>query len=247
MLGSIGQGALVLALLAAVAGVACLSWVGRRRRIQQIEREARSHGWSYQDEDASLVREWTGEPFEAGANRRATNVVVGTDQGRRFVVFDYSYVVQRTGGSPLGSVNPSTDRRHFVVTVVALPVALPMLEVTPDSLVFRIASGVGLVQDINVESDAFNQRFRVRSQSAKFASDVLHPRQIEQLLAGPERPWRIEGGSILAWRDGELEAAQLAEDLPLLAGVIDRVPRFVWVDRGYDPGDGRTDERRSEP
>jgi hypothetical protein len=116
-----------------------------------------------------------------------------------------------------------------------MPVALPRLQVEPETAVSRVAGAV--FSDINVESDAFNQRFRVTSHAAKFASDVLNPRQVEALLAGPATPWRVAGAEIVTWSPGKQDSGTLGAAVPFLAGVLGRIPAFVWKDRGYDPGE----------
>jgi len=107
--------------------------------------------------------------------------------------------------------------------------------VLPETVASRLIGG--LVGDKDVESDAFNQQFRVSSPAAKFASDVLNPRQIEALLAAPALPWRIEGSEILTWAEGRLGERPVAGSVPFLAGIVARIPSFVWKDRGYDPGE----------
>ncbi|MFZ0322538.1 MAG: hypothetical protein WAN48_00220 [Actinomycetes bacterium] len=203
-----------------------------------------SRGWTYEASDQSLVTRWAGDPFDKGTNHRARNVVVGETSGRRFIAFDYTYDVRRSNGG----VGSSSTTYRFTVTALSLPVALPTLQVVPESWGSRLATGVGLTSDVDLESDAFNQRFRVTTSSRKFASDVLTPRQMEELLAQPAFCWRIEGDEILTWSEGEIETDQVGAPAGLLAGILDGIPAFVWRDQGYDPdtfGSGPTGDPRS--
>ena len=64
---------------------------------------------------------------------------------------------------------------------------------------------------------------------------MLPPRAMEQLLAAPHLPWRIEGASILTWQDATLEPEVVDSRLAGLDAVISGIPAFVWKDHGYDP------------
>jgi hypothetical protein len=44
-----------------------------------------------------------------------------------------------------------------------------------------------------------------------------------------------------------MEPAEIDLDVTLLTGIVDRVPRFGWLDRGYDPASAASDDDRSAP
>ena len=64
--------------------------------------------------------------------------------------------------------------------------------------VSRFTDAVGISDQVDVESEAFNRAFAVRATDRKFAYDVLHPRHLELLLAGDRMGWWIEGTEILS-------------------------------------------------
>ena len=84
--------------------------------------------------------------------------------------------------------------------------------------------------DIELESEDFNRRFRVHSDDRKFACDVLSPRTMEALLARPDARWRIEGVDILTWRDGRITPDAVASMTFDLQTVVAGIPSFVWKD-----------------
>ncbi len=234
----------------AFAAIAGYSFWANGKRSKALAAYAASNRWTFVAEDDSLTARWHGTPFGEGDRRRARNVLSGTSRGRGFVGFEYQYDTEtRTGtGAMLGS-NLSTNRQrtthHFFVTAVALPTWLPSLQVTPENLLTRAASAVGIGQGIQLESEDFNRRFRVTARDPKFASDVLTPRTMQGLLGAtgggsgePAPAWRIEGTDVVSWGSGHLEPVALLARLAMLNGVVDGIPDFVWHDNGYDPHPG---------
>lgn len=214
-----------------VAALAVYRYVADSKRRERLFAEATLRGWTYTSEMPELVDRWVGTPFGHGESRHARDVISGSWQDREFVAFTYSFKTS----SRTGSDRRSTTHR-FGVAVLALPAFLPSLEVTPEGFMQRALDAVGLDDDLEMESEEFNRSFRVRCRDAKYASDLLNPRFMERLLAGPRTAWRIEGTTVLSWADGPLEVADVDGRLPQLVEVVGAVPTFVWKDHGYDPG-----------
>jgi len=191
---------------------------------------AASVGWQYLGTDPTLTERWRGTPFGVGHGRRVSQLMVGPFQGRAAMSFAYRY---STGSGK----NESTYTFHVVA--MALPAYLPNLQLTPENLGDRIAKTFGL-QDIEFESDDFNRAWRVQAGVVKFAHDVLHPRTMERLLRpdAARLSLRIEGTDMLCWTAGGASCDVIAARLQVLKAVIDAIPRYVWLDHGYDPGYG---------
>lgn len=223
--------------LAAVAVVAVVGFQLEQKRRDRVLAYALGRGWRYDGEDRSLVDAWPGQPFGEGDNRRARSVLTGQESGRSFVAFDYSYDTH---------TNTSKGRRtrthRYAVCVVPLPTALGVVAVLPENILTRAAGAVGVSSDIDLESEAFNRRFRVRARNAKLASDVLPPRTMDYLVGLPPDTvpaFRLQGTHVIAWRDGRLEPADVVRTCAVIDRVIDGIPSFVWRDAGlpggYDP------------
>lgn len=133
-----------------------------------------------------------------------------------------------------------------MVTVLPLPVPLPTLVVAPQGWQGRLAGALGLGDEVDLESEEFNRVFAVHAEDRKFASDVLHPRHLEQLLRDPDDGWAIEGSTLLTAVDGRLDLDAVAPTVERLDRVVAQVPGFIWRDHGYDPDD-RDGATRSEP
>ena len=213
--------------LVAVAVVGVRRYRADRDRRLGLFAFATQHGWDYRGiDDTGLAMRWSVRPFGIGYDRRAAQVVSGATGGRSFVAFDYTYTADlpRTDGTP-----DKVTVRHRI-TVLPLPGPLPAMEITREDALSRVRSA--LVDDLDLESDAFNRRFRVQCADRKVATDVLHPRTMEALLR-IDRPGSIcvAGADLLAVDKGPHTASTVLRDLAALTAVADGIPGFVWGPR----------------
>ena len=226
-----------VAVAAVAVVVAVVGFQLEQKRRDRVLAYALRRSWRYDGEDPSLVDAWPGEPFGEGDNRRARTVLSGQESGRSFVAFDYSYQTHTNT-----SKGRRTTTHHYAVTVVPLPTALGVVAVLPENLLTRAAGAMGVASDIDLESEDFNRRFRVRARNPKLASDVLPPRTMDYLVGLPADTvpaFRLQATHVIAWREGRLEPAAVVRTCAVLDRVIDGIPSFVWRDAGltggYDP------------
>lgn len=220
-----GGGVLLVYLLVPLVLLAAL--LLRWRGVKATKDWAARVGWTYVGSDSSLTSRWTGAPFGTGRRRHTSKVVTGQFQGRQAVSFAYSY----TTGS---GKNQSTVTHHVVA--LRLPAYLATLELTPDGVGAKLAKAFG-GQDIRFESEAFNRAWRVTAGDVRFAHDVISPRLMERLLQ-PDAlglSLRIEGQDVLCWSQGSARLGVVEPRLGVMSAIVDAVPRFVWLDHGYDP------------
>lgn len=224
---------LLVLLLAAVAGGA--AWLAHRAEQQRQARwraVAAQHGLTYTARDDSWGRRFAGSPFGRGRSRRATHVLRGTWGGHEAVAFHYRYQVQHSNGQ-----HTTTTTYRFTVCAVRLPAVVPRLELTAENVLTRVAGALGF-DDVELESEDFNRRFRVRAADRRFAYDVLHPRAVEHLLALPPVELRFDGTDALLWTKGHGEPEQALARLTSLTRLVDAVPGWVWADRALGRGGG---------
>ena len=195
-----GSPLLFIAALAVFAGLALWGVKRNKKRQSELEQFAASAGWQYVARDDQLAFQWQRPPFNQGFDHRAINVLRGAFAERQLVAFDYSYKERTTDGKG----NSSSTTYHFAVCALALPAALPYLEVGPESVFARIGNVIGC-HDIEIESEDFNRKFTVHSDDPKFASDVLSPRLAQTLLSLPPYHWRTDGTSLVSWSKGALQ------------------------------------------
>lgn len=223
-----GLPALMPLLMLGVAGVVLyFAWKAHKRRKAEAAAFAASRGWTYTENVPSLTSRWRSSPFSRGHGRRATNVITGAFHGRQIVSMDYQY----TTGS---GKNRSTW--YFHVVALSLPVPLPWLQLSPDGAGASIAKFFG-GQDINFESRAFNDAWRVQAPEGRYAYDFIHPRMMDRLLA-PDAVGKtitVEGADIYLAVSGRQQLAAIDHYINLLYGVVDLIPRHLWLNVGHDP------------
>ncbi|GAB2612228.1 hypothetical protein [Pseudactinotalea suaedae] len=186
--------------------------------------------WYYLASDDGLlsVVQHTG----GGMNHRTSDVVHGEFlPGAWFVAFVHHWQTQRTetytDSNGHTQTRTVTENHSEVIHEISLPFASPDLQVTNDSRWGRLFNGAS----IDFELAAFNDAYDVRSSVPKFAHDVLHPRQIEYLMAIRTMPFTISGGKVRT-QPPQHSAEVIAFELDVLAGFFARWPAFVWQDLG---------------
>ena len=223
---------LPLVVLAVAGAVGWVVWRLEQQRRARYLAFAAERGWTYTPRDDTWVDRFEGSPFGRGSSRRATHVLRGQYAGRDMVAFHYRYLTRSHNGQ-----QQTTQTHRFTVVALALPAALPWLELTGENVLTRIGSALGLA-DVELESEAFNRRYRVSATDRRFAYDVLHPRTMEQLLAQPTVNLRLWGADALLWDSGFAEPEELPGMLAALAQLVDGIPSYVWSDRQADQRGG---------
>lgn len=225
------MGGLFLLAFAVVVGMVIWSAVGAQKRREALSVTAARHEWTYLPRDDTWVDRFSGLPFGRGFDQRATNVITGRYEDRRFVAFDYRYSTSSLSTDAQGHTTSKTDHHYYSVISLDLGVDLPRLLVTPEGFFGRIVGRLTNT-DIELESEQFNRAFTVSCDDRKFASDVLHPQMMEYLLGFPEMAWRCEGGGLVAIRPGEHDPEEVEAKLAALSGIATRIPPFVWQQFG---------------
>jgi len=221
-------------LLMVLAAILAFVWIGVRSRLQRREWRrhqetlaawATANGYGYQVRSPALTRAWEGVPFVSHSAETALDVITGrTRSGQPFCSFEYRYVV--------GNGKNREIVRIWIMSL-RLPCSLPGLTVTEEGLGSKIAQFFG-GQDIKLESDDFNQAFRVQSESQAFAYAILNPRTIEWLLGQGRSvaPFRLVGSDLLCWQDGEQNHLGIGSRLGMMNDLLRQIPEFVWKDYG---------------
>jgi hypothetical protein len=217
-----------VAFVALIVVLAVWSYKKNQERLAALQGLARSKGWQCIPGDPyNLPERWPGDPFHSGYARRATNVITGGVGSHPMIAFDYEYKEDSTDSNG----RSSTTTYHYAVCALGLACALPDLTVSPEGVLSRIGQALGM-QDIELESEDFNRRFRVKCHNPKFATDVLSPRTMELLLRAGKLHFRFAGTDVVSAHSGQLQPADLLNRTAVLAGVVDGIPAFVWKDFG---------------
>ncbi|NIK62281.1 hypothetical protein [Kribbella shirazensis] len=218
----------VLIAVAVVGGFAALWWwAGRAVERDQGKRSINwwgtQNGWRYTTGTDELLDRFHGPPFAQGTSHDVQDLLSGnTIAGRPALLMQFSWY--HTPNLPQGGETGVSGLRSGVcaAAVVELPTAVPAVSVR------RSAPG-DVTRGIEFESGRFNDAFRVEGADGKFAHDVVNPRVMELLLDDPAAPnFRIEGATLVVWRDGKVtDAKDLASLADFAARLLELIPSFA--------------------
>lgn len=164
----------------------------------------------------------------AGFGHTTEKVIRGNNDGLPIEAFIHRWQTRRTesytDSEGRTRTRTVTENHSEIVTAIMMPFSFPLLSV----------GGGGGGKKIRFESEEFNQRFTVRTDNPKLASDVIHPRTMEFLMAVQPPGFRIEGDVTrfsLDRHDTQLIGicADFAHEF------FGRVPTFVWKDLQISP------------
>ncbi|GAB3923896.1 hypothetical protein GCM10029976_014800 [Kribbella albertanoniae] len=211
----IGFIALVGWLIAHLAG----PWLDREEaQLKRLQAGAERYGWlPAEDTDGRLAAAGARCFEDDGTLQR---LLVGSYEGRR---------IQMAGFATLGS--GPTAMRNLVA--IELPVSLPELRISHDGVTPPSLPPLEpVLQMSDTESDAFNQRYFAASLDPRYTSAMLHPRMIEWILAHPPQDLRLVGNLLIAYTPKPWTVPHTLATVPLLSGIVDRIPPFVLKDFG---------------
>lgn len=224
----------VVALLVALGLTALVrygQYLSAKKRQEGMARLAAARGWSYVASDDRWITQFDGPPFGIGFDQRALNIVRGEHDHRKFIAFDYWYSTREGSGK-----SRHTVRHAYSIIGISTTAVFPHLSVLPEHFVSR---WIGRLtdSDIEFESEEFNRAFTVHCEDRKFATDVIHPRMMQLLLATPNLGWRLTSGTLLVATVGEHGVTRIDAVLAVIDRIIDLFPDYVWKQAGVsDPG-----------
>lgn len=201
---------------------------GKSKKIQEAcAAWAVQRGWNYYPEDLNLINRWQMSLFRQGSSRKATNVLTGQVNSKSGVVrqalsFNYQYTVSNGKSS-------TTYNNHIVA--VFLPHYIPTLTIAPEGIGAKIAKLFG-GQDIQFESEEFNERWRITGDHLAFAHAVVHPQTMEYLMmyAPGNVAYHLLGDALLIYNSGPQNLTNIDQMAWHITDLIDLVPEFVWRD-----------------
>ena len=218
----------IAALVALMVAVGVIGWQLERKRRERLAAVAAALGFTVVSRDDTLLDRFSGygSPFDRGFDRRAEHILTGVYDGRPAIAWDLTYHTWETR-----TVNGKSQRRkqahRYAVVCVTMPRSYPDLSVSPEGPLGRMWGRLTNT-DVQFESDDFNRAFTVNSADRRFASDVIHPRMMEMLLAEcSDVAWQMTDDQIMSITSGRLDPDSLPRLLHVLDAVLDLVPPHV--------------------
>lgn len=111
---------------------------------------------------------------------------------------------------------------HHTIIAIACPKSWATVSLTPEHLFTKIGKVFGL-KDLDLENEAFNTKWRVKTEDENFAL-VLLGTQVQSYLAGIDNTitdrWFVQGGLIGLSSSRVLRPKDLAKNLGMVEGLL---------------------------
>ena len=202
----------------------------RHKRRAKLRAAARARRFKVNERADQFANMFTIAPFGRGRHREVKDAIAGSIDGLDFLTMAYWYEEKSYGAD--GGSNATTYRRQ--VTAIKTPRGLRPLAFTADSGLQRVLERWGLGEvDVDVESHAFNQRWRVACHDEGYARRALSPSVIAALVDAPESVQHViaEDGRLAVVHDSPATDLEwLDETVRWLHTVPGGIPRFVLDD-----------------
>jgi len=224
---SIGMAVLEILIMLVVGVAALFSAANQKRSRQQRSIELNDLGRRLgfdqfrADRDNEFVMGWGFlSPLSKGEDRYAFNILRGIYQGRALFIFDYHYRTQQ-----------GKESKDICGTILMLveKQAFPQLFIQQENMRDRIASALGIGNEVKLESAEFSRAFSVRSPDKKFAYDVCNPQMMEYLLANQDLQVEINGPVISLQFEPLLPVDQIELNLQRLTQIRSLMPDYLFA------------------
>lgn len=209
---------LILCLTVAVIGHA---WWRRRRggaRQRRLMHLCERAGLDFAPLDLRPDTAWLPFPMFGHPEHGTENVVWDRQAGDDVHAFDLWYVDADERG--VG------DRRRLTCAVVPLRSSCPRLRVAPRDVVDDVARAFG-GEEVRLELEAFDRRFRVETDDARFAFAFLDQRLMETFLGLPDDVTAEVNEDVLVLSAPLLPAEQVLVLFDAAVAIQRRIPRVV--------------------
>ena len=164
----------------------------------------------------------------AGFGHTTEKVIRGYNDGLPIEAFVHRWKTERTetytDSDGRTRTRTVTENHSEIVSAIMIPFSFPMLSV---------GGGWG-GKKVKFESEEFNDRFTVRTDNPKFASDVIHPRTMELLMAQRPPDFRIDG-EVMRFSVDRHDTQLIGFCADFAHEFFSRVPSFVWKDLKITP------------
>jgi hypothetical protein len=164
----------------------------------------------------------------AGFGHSTEKVIRGANDGLPIEAFIHRWKTQRTetyaDSDGRTQTRTVTDNHSEILTAITTPFSFPLISV---------GGGWG-GKKVQFESEEFNDRFTVRTDDDKFASDVFHPRTMEFLMSVQPPGFRIEG-NVMRFSVDKHDTQLIGLCADFAHEFFSRVPSFVWKNLQITP------------
>jgi len=191
----------------------------RRRDLYTLAERLKFDSFSPLRDDSFAMGWGFLDRLSRGNARYAFNILRGTYHDRALYVFDFHY---QTGAGK------SKKEHYATMLMLVVDEAFPQFVLRPETFGERVASALGLTNDIQFESAEFSRAFSVHCTDKKFAYDVCNPQMMAYLLDNPDLQVEIQGPVISMAFEPQLPVEKIEFNLQRLAQVRSLLPEYLF-------------------
>ncbi len=182
----------------------------RKTLIDEVHRL----GLRFSAKDPFNLRALSLPAFRASGEHRIEWVGSGEWQGVEVLLFGYYYcpVLEKNG-------------KNRTCVIIKQPFHAPALDIGREDAGSRLAGALGL-DDVQFESDGFNDTFRVTSDDKRFAYALVDQRMMDWLAAAPVYGFQVAGNAVMVVAP-HVVPKELESFLGLAKDFVDQIPRAV--------------------
>ncbi|MBB1516509.1 hypothetical protein H5398_11095 [Tessaracoccus sp. MC1679] len=179
--------------------------------------------WTYVPRDDSYLQLL--DHSGGGRNHQAHDIIFSDNDGLPFLRLRHEWETTHTRTDAQGRTH--TETRHHSEELCEFRTTFPFQDLSVNWELLGPSQ--------KFEWEDFNRRYKVRTPAPRFASDVMHQRQMEYLMAGNAPKFAISGDRIMVGGGGSWEPEDIDAASRFLHGFFARVPDFVWRQLGAWP------------
>ena len=220
-----GNIAIIVIFILAAITIGVIGHLQAKRRREAMQLIANQLGFRFSPKrDRSFANHFQFlTHMHRGSNRYAYNIMSGrSPDGGQAHIFDYHY--QTTSGS---GKSRHTHHHYFAIFTLTLPKFFPELNIEPEGFLSKIGQALGF-DDIDFESVAFSNRYKVKSNDKKFAYDFCNARMIEFLMSQPDFIIEVEGNTLAMTFKGNLAVAMIPSQYQRLLHIRSLMPEYLF-------------------
>lgn len=167
--------------LGVAAAAAYFRYQARQKRIAELTVLAAQLGLEYSPSDTEHLVDLPFSLFGRGDGHKVEDVLRGERDGCPVQVFDFEYYDESSSTDSNGFTHRNRTYHRYTCGLLTLPFAAPHLVLGQESFLTRLGRHVGF-RDIELESNEFNNRYRVKCDDQRFAFSLIDARMMEWLL-----------------------------------------------------------------
>jgi hypothetical protein len=161
-----------------------------------------------------------------GAHKQSCiNIMTGELDSNPVTLFDYYYV---TDSYRVWWWAPSWEKHCYLsFIIVTMNSNFPELTIAKEGFFSKISQAIGF-DDIDFESHAFSQRYKVKSKDKKFAYDFCNARMIDYLLDQPTMTIEVEKHALALSFDNQFDVAETDVHLSHVVKIRSLMPNYLF-------------------